>query len=92
MALCVELIRRLWHRGLYTNNPWMKRCHDYWFDTWVEFRTELTMNSVDRQIEELNPEPVKMVEPTFTETLEGETALGGEMRLTHESFNKDLDT
>lgn len=87
MALCVELIRRLWHRGLYRNNPWMKRCHDYWFDTWVEFRTELTMNSVDRQIEELNPNPVEMTKPVYWEE-DGDSALGGAMGITHEAFDR----
>lgn len=89
-ALTVEIIRRLWDRGLYRDNPWLQKVHDNYFEIWVQWRTDITMKEVDRQIAELNPEPVKMVEPTFTETLEGETPLGGEMRLRYD-FTEDND-
>ena len=56
-ALVVEVIRRLWDRGLYRENKILQRIHENWFDLWVEFRTQATMNEVDRQIEELNPDP-----------------------------------
>lgn len=90
-ALLVEIIRRLWDRGLYWNNPWLQRIHDNYFEIWTQWRTDITMKDVDRQIAELNPEPVKMVEPVFTETLEGETPLGGEMRLSHDFYTPDHD-
>jgi len=80
-GLVVEIIRILWDNGLYRQNPWLQRVHDYWFDYWVEFKTQQTMADVDRQIEELR-EPSGVDAPVYTETKEGPTALGGEMRLT----------
>ena len=76
----VDVIRRLWDRKLYQDNKWLKMCHENWFQYWVDYRTCLTMQDVDRQIEELS-EPSEVDKPIFTETLEGETSLGGEMRL-----------
>ena len=49
------------------------------------------MKAVNRQLKKLDPEPVKMIEPTFEETLEGDTPLGGPMRLHHE-FTDDNNT
>ena len=34
------------------DNKWLKMCHEYWFDEWVEYRTCLTMESVDQQIKQ----------------------------------------
>lgn len=76
----VDVIRRLWDRGLFNGNKWLKLCHDNWYDEWVDYRTCYTMRDVDQQIEELL-EPSGVDKPIFTETVEGETALGGEMRL-----------
>ena len=76
----VDVIRRLWDRGLYSDNKWLKMCHDNWFHCWVDYRTCLTMQDVDRQIEELM-QPSEVDEPIFTEELEGETPLGGMMEL-----------
>jgi hypothetical protein len=53
-GLVVEIIRILWDNGLYRQNPWLQRVHDYWFDYWVQFKTDSTMADVDRQIEELH--------------------------------------
>ena len=55
-------------------------CHENWFQYWVDYKTCLTMRDVDAQVEELL-EPSEVDKPIFTETLEGETPLGGEMRL-----------
>ena len=90
-GLTVDIIRRMWDRGIMRDNKWLNMCHDNWFDYWVDYRTCVTMTDVDRQAAELNPEPVKMEEPTFTETLEGETPLGGEMRLSHDFYTPDHD-
>jgi len=84
MALVVEVIRRFWDRGLYRTNTWLRKIHDRWFDVWVEFRTQSTMNEVDRQIKELNSKPVEMVSPVYWEQEQGETPLGGVMGLTYE--------
>jgi hypothetical protein len=80
-GLIVEIIRILWDHGYYRSNVWLQRIHSYWFDYWVEFKTQQTMAEVDRQIEEIR-EPSGVDAPIYTETVEGETALGGEMRLT----------
>ena len=84
MALAVEVIRRLWSRGLYRNNPWLKKIVDEWFDVWVEYKTQVTMKSVDDQIKILNPEPVEFSEPLYWEEEHGETPLGGAMGIRHD--------
>lgn len=80
MALVVEVIRDLWDRGLYRQNPTLKRIHDHWFDVWVSWRTDLTMKDVDRQIEEIR-EPSGVDKPIFIEEADGETLLGGPMEI-----------
>ena len=87
-AVTVEVIRRLWDRGMYRNNKWLQMCHDNWFDIWVDWKTEQTMNDVDRQVKELNPEPVDFAEPVYWEESEGETPLGGAMGISHD-FTSD---
>lgn len=79
-ALTVDVIRRLWDSGQYRDNKWAKLIHDNWFDIWTDWKTDLTMRDVDRQIEELFEES-EVTPHLFTEELEGETPLGGEMRL-----------
>lgn len=88
-ALIVEVIRRLWDRGILWDHPVLLRVHDHWFDLWVDWRAEITMQDVDQQAEALveqwdaeDPAP----SPVFSEVLEGETALGGEMRLHYEDL------
>lgn len=87
MAFCVEVVRQLWNRGLYRQNKWLQMCHDYWFDTWTIWRTGLTMEDVDRQIEKLNPDPVEITKPVYWEE-DGDSALGGAMGITHEAFDR----
>jgi hypothetical protein len=88
MALVVEVIRRLWDQGHYRTNPWLKKIVEEWFDVWVDFRTAATMRDVDRQIAELNPDPVELVAPVYWEEQTGDTPLGGAMGLTYE-FTED---
>lgn len=80
MAFLVEVIRILWDKGLYRQNKWFQMTHDEWFDVWAIWRTGLTMEDVDRQAEELTPDPV-VAPPVFSEEIEGETLLGGKMEL-----------
>lgn len=83
-ALTVEVIRLLWDQGLYRRNKWLQAIHENWFDVWVDWRTEIVMNSVDQQAEDLVDQWEQedtSADPLFTEKLEGETPLGGEMRL-----------
>ena len=87
-GLLVDIIRRLWDRGLYVDNKWLKLCHQNWFQYWVDYRTCLTMHEVDRQTKDLS-EPSEVDKPIFTETNEGETQLGGEMRLRAPWINAD---
>lgn len=83
-ALVVEVIRRLWDRGLFRRNEVAQRIHEQWFDVWADWKTDVTMRGVDRDIEEIIDfwdEQDKAAQPVFTERQEGETPLGGEMRL-----------
>jgi hypothetical protein len=79
-GFAVDVIRRLWDRKLYQDNKWLKMVHANWFNYWVEYRTCLTMQDVDAQIEELL-EPSEVDKPIFTEEEHGETPLGGPMEL-----------
>ena len=83
-GLVVDVIRQLWDRSLYQDNKWLKLVHENWFSYWVDYRTCLTMQGVDRQIEELNPEPVRIAEPIYWEEEEGETPLGGPIGYTYD--------
>lgn len=80
-GLTVEIVRILWDHGLYRQNPWLQRIHDYWFDYWVEFKAQQTMKDADGQVKRF-PEESGVPDPIYTEQKEGTTALGGEMRLT----------
>lgn len=86
-AFAVDVIRRLWDAGQYRQNKWLKAIVEAWFDVWVEWKTDLTMRDVDRQAEQIvedwyadKPGPVDNY--LYREMIEGETPLGGEMRLT----------
>ena len=79
-GLVVDIIRRLFDRGLFVDNKWLKAVHANWFHYWVDYRTCLTMQDVDDQVEKFL-EPSEVDKPIFAETVEGETPLGGEMRL-----------
>jgi len=52
-GLVVEIIRILWDHGYYRQNPWLQKIHDYWYDCWVQYKTDETMRDVDRQTEEI---------------------------------------
>lgn len=79
-AVIVDVIRGLWDRGLYRKNRWLHRVHDQWLGYWLDWKTAITMEEVDLQAEEIN-QPVPVWEAVFFEDLDGETPLGGEMRL-----------
>ena len=84
-ALVVEAIRRLWGRGLYRDSKWLVMIHSNWVHVWVHWKTDLAMRRVDAQAEDLVEqweEQDSSADPIFTEEKEGETPLGGEMRLT----------
>lgn len=89
MAFCVEVVRQLWNKGLYRQNKYAQMCHDAWFDVWTIWRTQLTMKEVDRQVEELNPEPVQFSEAVHWEEENGETPLGGAMGISHDFYDHD---
>jgi hypothetical protein len=79
-GLIVDIVRRLWDRGLYKDNKWLKIVHANWFSYWVDYKACLTMQDADTQIKGLL-ETSQVDKPIFTEANEGETQLGGEMRL-----------
>ena len=56
-GLAVDIIRRLWDHGYWRDNETLQRIHDEWLHFWVDYRTEKTMEDVDRQIKELQQEP-----------------------------------
>tara|TARA_B100000035_G_scaffold127128_1_gene108164 strand:- start:257 stop:556 length:300 start_codon:yes stop_codon:yes gene_type:complete len=78
-ALAVDIIRRLWDRGLYRDNKWLEMVYQNWLHHWIDVKTAVTMDDVDRQIEKLVEDPY-IQEFIVSEELEGETPLGGEMR------------
>lgn len=82
-ALTVDIIRRLWDDGQHLNNKWLKAIHGNWFGIWVEWKADLTMRDVDLQAAEIVSawEIEDQQPPVFSEEAEGETPLGGEMRL-----------
>lgn len=92
-AILVEIIRQIWDRGYYRDNPWLIKCHEYWFDEWVAWRASLEKAPLDEAIQEYHKEAEKIEEdfvtpiysekPVDPELQTGEAALlGGEMRLT----------
>ena len=86
-ALVVDVIRRLWDRGLYSNNVWLKRIHDNWFEAWVHWKADQTMKNLDREIERIRKDwkwPDGDGYPgNYSERLDGETPLGGPMQNSH---------
>ena len=81
-AVVVDIIRRLWDRGLYRDNKWLKMIHENWISHWIDVKTAVTMRSVDAQAADLTPEP-EIIKPVYWEETEGETALGGPLGYTY---------
>ena len=81
-AVVVDIIRRLWDRGLYRDNKWLKMIHENWIGHWIDVKTAVTMRSVDAQAADLTPEP-EIIKPVYWEETEGETALGGPLGYTY---------
>jgi hypothetical protein len=85
-GLVVEIIRILWDHGYYRRNPWLQRVHDYWFDYWVQFKTDSTMADVDRQIEELHKqwdeeEPKPIIVEHEPDDSKAQELLGGTLEI-----------
>lgn len=86
-ALTVDVIRRLWDDNQHRDNKWLVMIHANWFDIWVEWKTAATMSELNHQIDEIVDmweidEDPAVDAYVLSETIDGETALGGEMRLT----------
>ena len=79
----VDVIRRLWDKGVYQDNKWLKLVHQNWFSFWVDYKTCLTMQDVDQQIEEMFEDP-EIAPPIYWEEEEGETPLGGPIGYTYD--------
>lgn len=80
-ALVVEVYKTLVDRHPeLLQVPYLARIIDALMPHWIEWRVEKTMASVDAQAQRIAGEP-ELMPVVFTETLEGETPLGGEMRL-----------
>jgi len=82
-GFAVDLIRHLWDEGLYRDNKWLQKVHATWFNHWVEYKTCLTMDDVNRQIEEMFEES-KVMPPIYWEEEKGETPLGGPIGYTYD--------
>lgn len=82
-ALSVEVIRRLWDAGQYRDNTWLRLCHDNWIAVWAGWRAQLSMRDVDLQAEQLVETWSQQDDERFlfTEEEQGDTPLGGPMRL-----------
>ena len=76
----VEVIRLIWHYGYFRSNVILKKICKNWFDCWVDYKTQQLFFQVDQQIRSLAKEPT-VESPIFSEEKDGETELGGEMRL-----------
>ena len=83
-ALTVELIRRLWDQGKLVGPDWkwVKRIHDNWIGTWIDWKAQATMINVDQQAKDLTPPP-EVSKPLHWEEEEGETPLGGTIGFTY---------
>ena len=81
-AVAVDIIRRLWDRGLYRDDKWLRMVHDNWLHHWIDVKTAVTMRSVDAQAADLTPEP-EVIKPVYWEEEGGETALGGPLGYTY---------
>jgi hypothetical protein len=78
------------------NRNWFKnqKLNDYVIknDEWLELRIDRDVDSAIDDYKSLTGEPMEVIiePPTFTEELEGETPLGGELRLTA-PYKKDYE-
>lgn len=83
-AVLVEALRQLINaKPSLSTNKFVEMAIDFWFQDWVSWKTNKTMDSVDQQVEQIQKIMSQKAKPqtVFTETKEGETALGGEMRI-----------
>ena len=87
-AVAVDIIRRLWDRGLYRDNKWLRMIHDNWIHHWIDVKTATTMRSVDAQAADLTPEP-EVAKPLYWGEEEGETPLGGPLGYTYKFDDND---
>lgn len=85
-AITVEVILRLWDRGLLADEPWTERIYDNWLHHWIEWKTRLSMQDVDDQIQDLHNYWDLLDEEDLahaSEIAKGETPLGGPIQLSH---------
>lgn len=83
-AVMVEGMRQLINaKPSLSTNKIVEKVIDYWFEDWVSWKAERAMRSVDRQTKAINQSMDAEAKPQtlYTETAEGETPLGGEMRI-----------
>lgn len=83
----IQFISRFWPNIKF--NPWVKLALENCLDDWVEFRTQITLEELDNDIEELHAqwdrEEAEHFEYIFTEEeaddSEAQRLLGGPMQL-----------
>jgi hypothetical protein len=76
-GLAVEIIKIFRSHGYFVYNQWLQIIHNSWWCHWVAYKTNVTLQDVDRQIEDL-VQAAEVDEPSFWEE-KGETPLGGKM-------------
>ena len=98
-GLIVEIIRILWDHGYYRKNPWLQRIHAYWFDYWVQFKTDSTMANVDRQVKELHkqwdeeePQPKPIIVEHEPDGSKAQELLGGTLEIKAPWYEADDET
>ena len=79
-AVMVEIIRRLWHLGKFRSNVMMQKIVDRHFDIWIDWRTRITMKSIDSQAAEVvdnwETDNLDIIENfLYSEIVKGETPL-----------------
>lgn len=80
-GLAVDIIRRLWDRGLYRDNKILQQVHDNWLGHWLDYRTKTTMRSADQQLADMKEDPT-IPDPLYWEE-------GGTIGFTYEFTDDD---
>jgi hypothetical protein len=79
-GVTVEILIILRNHGFLLNNRIASAIIDHWFKAWIDYKIQKSMADLDQQIEESTVEP-QIEDPIYQEKVDGETPLGGEMRL-----------
>lgn len=79
-GVTVEILLILRNHGFLLDNRIASAIIDHWFEAWIDYKIQKSMSDLDHQIEDLTVNP-QIEDPIYQEKIDGETPLGGEMRL-----------